>query len=168
MVPWKKGCRKIGPRKNHAISIEHCAVCVWNVGIWSIYENPKLDNKSSWTPLVFYSLVHVGLWGERQISFCVCSGSIDKNKKVVQISYHYFDEEEFLEDIFPGAIFLGTFFPRGHFSGDCFARGPFFEDHFSGDLFSAYRISTTRCHLNRVFLMSYSPWAERRSLPSQN
>ena len=44
-----------------------------NVGIWSIYENPKLDNKPSWTPLVFYSLVHL-------------LESIDKNKKVGQIS----------------------------------------------------------------------------------
>ena len=34
-------------------------VCAWNVRMWSIYENPKLDNKSPWTPLVFYSLVHM-------------------------------------------------------------------------------------------------------------
>ena len=26
--------------------------CVWNVRMWSIYENPKLENKSSWTVLV--------------------------------------------------------------------------------------------------------------------
>ena len=49
-------------------------VCVWNVAMWSIYENPKLDNKPTWTLLVFYSLVHEGSWGERQTSFCVCTG----------------------------------------------------------------------------------------------
>ena len=50
-------------------------VCVWNVRLWSIYENPKLDKKPSWTRFLgFYSLAHVGSWGERQTSFCVCSG----------------------------------------------------------------------------------------------
>ena len=81
MVPGNNGPRKIGPRKNGprkngppkidpretqkqkivgwALSIVVC-VCVWNVRMWSIYENPKLDNKSSWTPsTMFYSLVHI-------------------------------------------------------------------------------------------------------------
>ena len=35
---------------------------------------------------------------------------IDKNKKVVLISYHYFDGEQFLKDIFPGTIFPGDHF----------------------------------------------------------
>ena len=58
MVPGKNGPRKIiprkiGPRKTQkqkivgwASSIVVCVcVCVWNVGMWSIYVNPKLDNK---------------------------------------------------------------------------------------------------------------------------
>ena len=33
--------------KNRRVSVEHrgVCVCVWNVGMWSIYVNPKLDNK---------------------------------------------------------------------------------------------------------------------------
>ena len=45
--------------KNRGVSVENQGVCVWNVRMWSIYKNPKLDNKPSWTSLVFYSLVHV-------------------------------------------------------------------------------------------------------------
>ena len=59
----KNGPQKIGPRESQKRKIvgwtSSIRVCVWNVRMWSIYENPKLDNKSSWTPLVFYSLVHM-------------------------------------------------------------------------------------------------------------
>ena len=61
--PRKNGPRKNGPRETQKRKIVGWAssimVCVWNVEMWSIYENPKLNNKSSWTPLVFYSLVHM-------------------------------------------------------------------------------------------------------------
>ena len=109
--PRKNGPRKIGLQKNRGVSVDHRAVCVWNVRMWSVYENPqhdnkpktrkqkivgwassivvcvcgmlgcdqsmetqKLDNKPSWTPLVFYRLLHVGLWDGCQPYFCVCSG----------------------------------------------------------------------------------------------
>ena len=62
MVLGKNGPRKIGPENwkivGWAASIVVC-VCVWNVGMWSIYENLKLDNYPFWTPLVFYSFVHM-------------------------------------------------------------------------------------------------------------
>ena len=54
LVPGKMVSGKMGPKnwssrnsgtKNRGVSVEHRGVCVWNVGIWSIYENPKLDNK---------------------------------------------------------------------------------------------------------------------------
>ena len=47
--PRKNGPRKIGPRETQKQKIVGWAssivVCEWNVGMWSIYENPKLDNK---------------------------------------------------------------------------------------------------------------------------
>ena len=47
--PWKNGPQKIGPRETQKQKIVGWAsiivVCVWNVGMWSIYVNPKLDNK---------------------------------------------------------------------------------------------------------------------------
>ena len=46
--------------------------------------------------------------------------SIDKYEKVVQISYHSFDGEQFLEDIFPVTNFLGTIFPETIFPGTFF------------------------------------------------
>ena len=46
--------------KNRDVSDEHRGVRVWNIQMWTIYENPKLDVIASWTPLQFYSLVHVG------------------------------------------------------------------------------------------------------------
>ena len=61
--PRKNGPRKFGPRETQKQKIvgraSSIVVYVRNVGMWSIYENPKLDNKSSWTRLVFYSLVHM-------------------------------------------------------------------------------------------------------------
>ena len=46
LVPGKNGPRETQKRKivGWASSIVVC-VCVWNVDMWSIYENPKLDNK---------------------------------------------------------------------------------------------------------------------------
>ena len=45
----KNSPRKIGPRETQKRKIVGSAsrivVCVWNVGMWSIYENPKLNNK---------------------------------------------------------------------------------------------------------------------------
>ena len=45
----KIGSRKIGPRETQKRKIvgraSSIVVCVWNIGIWSIYENPKLDHK---------------------------------------------------------------------------------------------------------------------------
>ena len=130
-------------------------VCVWNVGMWSIYENPKLDNKPFCILLVFYSLVHVGSWGEFQTSFCVCSG-IDKNKK----NRSNFSGDHSSGNHFSGDHFSGDHFSGDHFSGDFFSRGPFFQgpffqgtifpriffrepffgDHFSEDLFSVYHL----------------------------
>ena len=47
--PRKNSPRKIGPRETQKRKIVGWAssivVCVWNVWMWSIYENPKLDNK---------------------------------------------------------------------------------------------------------------------------
>ena len=47
--PWKNGPRKIGLRETEKQKIVGLAsgivVCVWNVGMWSIYKNPELDNK---------------------------------------------------------------------------------------------------------------------------
>ena len=75
---------KTGNKKSWGKRWASWCVCVWNVRMWSIYENPKLDNKSSWTPLVFYSLVHMY---DRDVSikhFFVCLvESIDKNEKFV-------------------------------------------------------------------------------------
>ena len=52
--PQKDGPRKICPQKNGPRETQKrkivgwassIMVCVWNVGMWSIYVNPKLDNK---------------------------------------------------------------------------------------------------------------------------
>ena len=47
--PWKIDPRKIGPRETQKRKIVGWAlsivVCMRNVGMWPIYENPKLDNK---------------------------------------------------------------------------------------------------------------------------
>ena len=73
--------------KNRELSVEHRGVCVWNVRMWSIYEDPKLDNKSSWTSWKSSVLpfgTYVGSWRKRQTFFFVCVvESIDKNEKVV-------------------------------------------------------------------------------------
>ena len=54
MVPEKNGSRKNGPRKIGPREtqkqkivgwVSSIVVSVWNVRMWSIYENPKLDNK---------------------------------------------------------------------------------------------------------------------------
>ena len=61
--PGKINPRKNGPHWRWEIGKLWCmcvCVCVWNLGMRSIYENPKLDKKASWTPSVFYSLVDVG------------------------------------------------------------------------------------------------------------
>ena len=128
MVPGKIGIRKIGPRKTQkqkivgwASSIVVC-VCVCVCGMLECNQFMKTQtnpNKPSWTPLVFYSLVHV---------------KIDKNKKVVQISWHSFDGEQFLKDTFPETNFPGIIFPGDHFSGDFFPGNHFSEDHFSAYL----------------------------------
>ena len=48
--PRKNSSRKIGPRETQKQKIvgrrSSIVVCVWNVGMWSIYENSKLENKS--------------------------------------------------------------------------------------------------------------------------
>ena len=51
--PWKNGPRKIGKlvlvklknEKSWGWRRVSWCVCVWNVGMWLIYKNPKLDNK---------------------------------------------------------------------------------------------------------------------------
>ena len=69
---WKPKTRK---RKvlMWASSIVVC-VCVCGmpnvINLWKL----KTWQQTFRTPSVFYSLVHVGSWGERQTSFCVCSG----------------------------------------------------------------------------------------------
>ena len=49
IAPWKNCPREIGPRETQKRKIVGWAssivVCVSNVGMWLIYENPKLDNK---------------------------------------------------------------------------------------------------------------------------
>ena len=42
--PWKNGPRETQKRKIMGW-VSSIVVCAWNVGMWSIYENPKLDNK---------------------------------------------------------------------------------------------------------------------------
>ena len=41
----KNGPLKKSPRKNREVSVEHrgVCVCVWNVGMRSIYENPRIE-----------------------------------------------------------------------------------------------------------------------------
>ena len=95
-------------------------VSVWNVQMWSIYENSELDNKSSWTPLVFYSLVHMY---DRDVNvkhlFVCVVESINKNESRLN----------FLAFFWRRTIFEGHF--SGHqFSGDHFSRGPFFQGPF--------------------------------------
>ena len=50
----------------------------------------------------------------KHLIVCVVE-SIDKDKKVVQISSYSFDGEQFFEDIFPGTISPGTIFPETFF-----------------------------------------------------
>ena len=56
--------------ENRGASVEHRGVCVcvrvWNARMWSFSENPKPDNKPSWTPLVYYSFI--GIWVEIQVN----------------------------------------------------------------------------------------------------
>ena len=80
MVPEKNGIRKNGPRqkwspgnsetKNRGVGVEHRGVCVWNVGMWSIYENPKLGNKPEtrkqkivgWASSIVVCVWNVRMW----------------------------------------------------------------------------------------------------------
>ena len=122
MVPGKLVPEKMvlenSETKNHGVSVEHRGVCmyvcmcVWNVWMCSIYENLKLDNKPPWTPLVFYSLVHVGPWGDSQTSLCVCvywNQSI-KIKKSLKFPSILLTENNFWRTFFRRSIFRGSFF----------------------------------------------------------
>ena len=111
----KNGPRKIGPRETQKRKIAGWASsivgCVWNVGMWLIYENPKLDNKHKtrkqsqnrkqkivgWALSIVvcgeifldsFSVLQFGTfiesWRKRQKIFFVCVvESIDRNEKVV-------------------------------------------------------------------------------------
>ena len=49
---------KFGNEKSSGERQASCCVCVCvECSMWSVYENPKFDNKPYWTPLMFYSLV---------------------------------------------------------------------------------------------------------------
>ena len=123
-------------KQKSVVSVEQrgvcVCVCVWNVQMWSIYENLKLDNKPSWAPLVFDNLVHVGSWDERQTSFCVCSG-INRNRKNKK------NRLNFIAFLWRRTIFEGHFFGN-QFSGDYFSADQFSGTIFPGTNFSAYLI----------------------------
>ena len=84
MVPGKIVPGKNGPRETQKRKIVGWAssivVCVWNVGKWSIYENPQLEKWSSekWSPgkmvpgkMVPGELRNEKSWGGRRASWCV-------------------------------------------------------------------------------------------------
>ena len=86
MVPEINGSRKIGPRETQKQKIVRWAssivMCVesWNIRMWSIYENPKLDNKhktrkqarKSETKNRGMSVEHRGLCVCVCVCVCVC------------------------------------------------------------------------------------------------
>ena len=70
--------RKNSPRKNDPGKLRNkkswgerrASWCVWNVGMWSIYENPKVDNKPKtrkqrivgWASNIVVYVWNVGMW----------------------------------------------------------------------------------------------------------
>ena len=72
--PQKNGPRKIGPRETQKRKIVGWAssivVSVWNVDMWSIYENPKLDKTQNSEANQKHG--NKKSWGECRASWCVC------------------------------------------------------------------------------------------------
>ena len=78
--PRKNGPRKISPRKNGPRKTQNrkivgwassIVVCVWNVGMWSIYENPKLGNKPKTRKREVVGLAS-SIVARARVCVCVC------------------------------------------------------------------------------------------------
>ena len=123
----------------------------WNFGMWSIYENPKLDNKPKtrkrkiveWASSIVVCMC-VCVWNVRMRSIYENPKLDNKHNTRKQTIVWWASSivvcvVELINKNESYLNFLAFFWRRavfeGHFSGDHFSGDHFSEDHFSRDLF---------------------------------